>query len=167
MEVSVLKMDLKNILDRPGEAVVVTAFVDLTRTRIHGGTPFKTPVRLEAKAENRAGVVTLDCAYTFTLAMPCDRCLAPVEREMKLASRHTVVRKLECPDDESEGYLELPDGVVELDELAANDVLPEFPAKFLCSEDCKGLCPVCGHDLNEGGCGCASAHGDPRWDVLS
>ena len=38
--------------------------------------------------------------------------------------------------------------------------------KVLCREDCKGLCPKCGRNLNEGPCGCDLHEEDPRWDAL-
>jgi uncharacterized protein len=41
-----------------------------------------------------------------------------------------------------------------------------LPHKLLCREDCAGLCPQCGADLNEGPCFCASREGDPRFEVL-
>jgi uncharacterized protein len=38
--------------------------------------------------------------------------------------------------------------------------------KKLCSEDCKGLCPSCGKNLNDGPCNCAEEIIDPRWELL-
>ena len=45
-------------------------------------------------------------------------------------------------------------------------VLLELPIRFLCREDCKGLCSVCGADLNEKDCGCPEKEPDPRWQGL-
>ena len=53
--------------------------------------------------------------------------------------------------------------LVELHELAANDVIPELPSRFLCREDCKGLCPVCGCDRNVTQCGCEEKPASKRW----
>ena len=41
------------------------------------------------------------------------------------------------------------DGLLDLDQLVTSDILLELPIKALCREDCKGLCPQCGLDLNE------------------
>jgi len=41
-----------------------------------------------------------------------------------------------------------------------------LPMKPLCREDCKGLCPRCGEDLNVKGCGCVIETADPRWEAL-
>ena len=42
----------------------------------------------------------------------------------------------------------------------------ELPIKYVCSEDCAGLCVTCGKNLNDGDCGCKEEEGDPRWGVL-
>jgi uncharacterized protein len=46
------------------------------------------------------------------------------------------------------------------------DIILELPQRALCQSDCKGLCPVCGKDLNEGACGCEKKRGDLRWHAL-
>ena len=51
-------------------------------------------------------------------------------------------------------------------EIAQTGFFMNVPGKFLCSEDCKGLCPQCGADLNEGDCGCDNEVIDPRWEAL-
>ncbi len=146
------------------EADVVTADVDLTTVK-HAGRPlFTAPVNVTAKAVNRAGVVTLDCTYRFTLHVLCDRCLAPLELPVDRTVSHTVVREVNGEDDET--FLVAENGCVELEELATNDILPELPQRCLCREDCRGLCPTCGKNLNKGPCGCREDSGDPRMDVL-
>ena len=50
--------------------------------------------------------------------------------------------------------------------LVSEDAYLAIPYRMLCREDCKGLCPRCGKNLNEGPCGC-SAPGDPRLAVLA
>mgnify|MGYP004663339685 FL=1 len=159
-----VKLDLNRVLEQLGEADVVTADVDLTTVK-HAGKPlFTAPVRVTAKAVNRAGVVTLDCTYRFTLEALCDRCLTPLELPVDRIVSHTVVRTVNGEDDET--FLVAKDGIVELSELATNDILPELPQRILCREDCKGLCPACGKNLNEGPCACHRESGDPRLDAL-
>ena len=78
-----------------------------------------------------------------------------------------MVRALQNPGDEDdEEYLLAPDGLVELTELATNDVIPELPSRTLCREDCKGLCPVCGCDRNTTQCQCQVREEDPRLAAL-
>ena len=107
-----MKLDLNRVLELPGEADVVTADVDLTTVK-HAGRPlFTAPVNVTAKAVNRAGVVTLDCTYRFTLHVRCDRCLAPLELPVDRTVSHTVVRGVNGEDDET--FLVAENGCVEL-----------------------------------------------------
>jgi uncharacterized protein len=69
-------------------------------------------------------------------------------------------------EDDGEDYIELADGKLELEETAIEQLMMEFPMKELCSPDCKGLCPKCGKDLNEGECGCVKKEIDPRLAIL-
>ena len=147
-----------------GDAEVVTADVDLLNFSYRGVTPFEKPIVLTARACNRAGVVTLDCAYRYTLCLVCDRCLAPFTQEVDHTISHTVVRALNTSEDDD--YVVAPDGIVELTELATNDVILSLPGKFLCRDDCKGLCPACGCDLNQVSCICARKEPDPRLAAL-
>ena len=58
------------------------------------------------------------------------------------------------------------DGAVDAEEVARTAFILGMDSKFLCSEDCKGLCPTCGADLNLGPCGCRKEV-DPRLAVLA
>ena len=53
-----------------------------------------------------------------------------------------------------------------MDELVMTDVTLELPFQLLCREECKGLCPVCGADLNETTCNCNTKKVDPRLEKL-
>lgn len=162
-----MKFDLNRLLDGAEEPQQVTADLDLSRYSTRGENPFRAPVRLTATAGNRVGVVSLVCEYRYTLALSCDRCLAPVDREVAMTVPHTVVRSLQNGSaGEDDEYLVAPDGLVELDELAADDLIPELPTRTLCREDCKGLCPVCGCDRNVAQCRCEEALPDPRLAAL-
>ena len=68
--------------------------------------------------------------------------------------------------DLDDAYLTAPNGVLELDEIAGTDIQLSLPQALLCKEDCKGLCPYCGADLNTTICGCKPDDGDPRMAVL-
>lgn len=101
--------------------------------------------------------------------MPCRRCLADASAPVR-SEEHLIFVE---PDDQD--AKDDPD-VYQLDPRAAEiDLRPAIreqwlvnvPAFLLCREDCQGLCPTCGADLNAGPCGCPTdTSGDPRWDAL-
>jgi uncharacterized protein len=68
---------------------------------------------------------------------------------------------------EQEGSILYHDGLeLDLGETIREAVILEIPQVVLCRPDCRGLCPGCGSDLNEGACKCTPEGGDPRWDAL-
>ena len=72
----------------------------------------------------------------------------------------------ELEDEESDEIVLLEDGQADLDKLFTTACILALDGKHLCKEDCKGLCPTCGKDLNEGPCGCGKEL-DPRLAVLA
>lgn len=50
--------------------------------------------------------------------------------------------------------------------LVRENVLLALPVQPLCDDDCRGLCPRCGANLNRGPCSCSTTHRDPRWGKL-
>ena len=55
---------------------------------------------------------------------------------------------------------------IDVDEVVKEQILLAVPTRMLCREDCKGICPECGTDLNKGECACKKDDIDPRWAAL-
>ena len=72
----------------------------------------------------------------------------------------------ELADAENNDIVLLEDGAVDVGDLARTAMILEMDAKTLCSEDCRGLCPGCGVNLNQGSCTCRK-EADPRLAVLA
>ena len=80
---------------------------------------------------------------------------------------HEAERFGEAPSTDDEWY-PIVDDTIDLGPLVRDAIVLDLPAAPLCREDCRGLCPQCGADRNEGDCSCAAPK-DPRWanlDVL-
>ncbi len=131
---------------------------------IGGDYPFKSPVEVSAAAVNRAGLVELKITAVYDYTTRCDRCFEPIVRHMEQVFTHGLAVSL--IDDENDDYIETPDYTLELDEVVTSDILLNLPSKFLCKEDCKGLCLKCGANLNDGDCGCDRVQTDSRLEVL-
>ena len=110
------------------------------------------------KAEGSASAIVL---------VPCDRCL----KEVKVADKtefEYLIQKPGTSDDSESDYDYFVNGYeLDTDALINNELIMSLPMKVLCSETCKGLCPVCGKDLNEGECGCDTFVPDPRMAAIS
>jgi uncharacterized protein len=105
--------------------------------------------------------------------LTCDRCLEPfdwpVSFELEetfhpLIDIHTGVRLPIVPGEEELAMDE--HHVIDLTEVVRQGLLVALPMHPLCRSDCAGLCPQCGHNLNEGSCDCPTPPGDPRWAIL-
>lgn len=97
----------------------------------------------------------------------CSRCLERYEQHLDLI--FTEVYSFHPAQDKNDKYREQllpPDGVINLEPLLREYALLDIPIKHVCREDCKGLCPVCGVNLNEEDCGHRQEDIDPRMSKL-
>lgn len=101
----------------------------------------------------------------------CDRCLDAFRRPVEAS--YGVVYLLSGQEQEraSEKDLEVqvlsPDtNILDIGDDARQFLLLKLPIKILCKDDCAGLCPSCGTNLNRESCRCAVDATDPRWDAL-
>lgn len=157
-------LDLRRLFLEEGKSVSFEEQMPNTEEKLWKGHPIASPITLSGMVRNRAGIVTLEYTARFRFHSQCDRCCAGVDREMTYRFTHDLLRQLENEDDD--GYIVIPDGMLETEELACSDISLELPTKVLCSEECKGLCPKCGKNLNEGSCSCPAKEVDPRFAKL-
>jgi len=157
-------LDLKEIFVSDGAIKDVSYSLPLDDITIAGEHPFCSPVQVEARVSNKAGIVTAVIDADFVYSASCDRCMRPVERSYKYHFSHKLIENLE--EEDNDDYIETPDLSLDLDGLVTSDILLELPSKFLCKGDCQGLCQKCGHDLNLGDCDCDRAEIDPRLEKL-
>ena len=157
-------LDLRSVFETEGSKKEISEQLDEREYELFGTKPFVERISVRGEVANRAGVVTLSVQVSFPLRVACDRCLEEFTRQYDYTFTHTLVRQLQ---DEWQDYILVEDGMLDLEELILSDILLELPTKLLCKEDCKGLCPHCGCNLNHQSCDCNKAYHDPRWDVLN
>jgi len=117
-------------------------------------------------------LLTADISYRQTLS--CQRCLEPVEQPVEDQLTLLLVPGAQAPrsdehvlEEEELGVVEVPeDEEVDLRPLLIEQIQLDVPMKPLCRPDCKGICPSCGRNLNDGPCGCEQQEIDPRWKAL-
>ena len=157
--------------------------VESLNLRPGGGARFDAEVRVDpvelAGQRYAVGAGTVDAridisrmtsGYAFrlrfaaALAGPCMRCLADAKQTI-----HVDSREIEQPGESEELHTPyLANGELELRGWVRDALVLALPARLLCRDECAGLCPVCGADLNEAD---PEAHrheqaGDPRWAKL-
>ena len=146
-----MKINLKQVFNIVGESKDIAYSITEDELSDIRGFSFASPVAVKGRVYNRAGVVYLEYSVDVTMSVTCDRCLEVMEREYHFDFDHIVVPSISGDNDD---YIVADGESIELNEIAVTDLLLPLPSKNLCSEDCKGLCMVCGCNLNEKQCNC-------------
>jgi len=103
---------------------------------------FRGPVKIKAEISKITNAVTVYLTLSASMYASCSRCLDEFEIDFK---KNNI--ELNYPVNKSEP-------VIDLDPEIREEIILDYPIKPLCNAGCKGLCPKCGKNLNEGGCSC-------------
>jgi uncharacterized protein len=144
---SVRDYEIKQVIDITGDGVnsMVQGKVRLLRT-------------------NRS--ILVKGALETEVELTCSRCLGPFKCPLKMNLEEEYYPTIDVPDEPGCFTID-QNHILDLTEAVRQYALLAVPMKPLCREDCAGLCPFCGHNLNTGPCGCPSRRTDPRWAELS
>lgn len=159
-----MRLNLRKLMTNEVEKSEFSGQIDLSHLDLNGEKPIKEPVRISGVIENRAGVISLDAVIEAVLELSCARCEVPLRIERKIPLTHLLAETVQ--DEESEDILRVSDGEIDLTMHIVSAIILNLDMRYLCSEDCKGLCPTCGKNLNEGECGCDHKEIDPRLSIL-
>lgn len=121
-------------------------------------------VRLEARRAGR-GDLLVEGRISAEIVIDCRRCLEPVRQQIDEEVSFFFRAGIDPVTAEREEVFPLPVGENEVDltEAIREHLLLSVPRLVECRADCRGLCPRCGIDLNEGTCSCEDSEPDPRW----
>lgn len=139
-----MTLDLRPLVSGEQEELDFSTQVDLEMSYV------PCPAEGTGCVRSAAGSLLLDADCTFSVDTECARCLSPVKRRLKTHVTHYLTDNL--ADEGSEGYIIVNYKSFDVSALLREDMILSMPARFLCRPDCKGLCPVCGADLNAGEC---------------
>lgn len=118
--------------------------------------------------QEAGGDVVVRGELSGRVALECRRCLKPVDVPLREPVAALYSEHVAAQEDEDEGVYPLPSAgaALGLDALVREGLILGAPRFALCDPGCRGICPRCGADLNEGPCGCEEETGDPRWAKL-
>ena len=158
-------LGLSQIIDRPGASVSFSVSVDLSDLCYGVSYPVSEPVLAEGNVRNTAGVLVMQGNIATTIHGICDRCASEFHRKVEFPIDVVLVTKLESEENEDEWVFPLEGDSADLDDIVRTVFVLNLDSKLLCKEDCKGLCPQCGKNLNDGPCNCRKEL-DPRFAAL-
>lgn len=102
---------------------------------------FRTPVKIKARFTRVTNAVTVNLSLEALMHTSCSRCLD----EFDIKSKKNIALNFQANSQEP---------VIDLGPQIREEIILDYPIKPLCKTDCKGLCPKCGKNLNQGGCTC-------------
>lgn len=127
------------------------------------------PVRLM----RTGGDVLVQGHFEAQLVLPCVRCLTPVRvplhvelEEVFSPTLDVITGQAIVPTEDDRALWIDEHHILDLHEVLRQNVLLAVPLRPLCRPDCRGLCPTCGQNLNDGPCSCRPEP-DPRWARLT
>lgn len=129
---------------------------------------FPQGVAIDICLEHHHGVLQLSGSVSAMLRLGCSRCTAEFDFPVRasVADRIPLSRDEDPEEQWGSSYLNSEQDLLDLSEYALLAVLEQVPLQPLCRPDCRGLCPTCGQNLNEGDCECTVVDVDPRFAVL-
>lgn len=160
-----MKLDLKDVILVPGAVLPFEFQLDLSELEFGGEKPIAESVAVTGQVRNMAGALVLNARATTCLSLHCDRCFKPFKREKTVEYETLLATELEGEADQGDIVL-LEGDELDVGALMTDTFILEMDTKNLCSEDCKGLCPGCGVDLNTTPCRCKKEV-DPRLAALA
>ena len=168
LQEDVMIIDLSDVLLNTGKVKTYTVNPEFDSFSYKMGNYevlHKNPVALETVSPEK-NKVHINGYVSIELSIPCDRCLTPVPTKIEFPLDKEIYIGVELPEDADEQ--DFVDGhCIDVDRMLYIEILMNLPMKTLCKEDCKGICTVCGQNLNKGECGCDRFVPDPRMSAIN
>lgn len=160
-----MEINLLPILNYEGKKIEISDNVEVHESD-NDSFKIKAPVYFEGSVLNIGGTIELKGKAKASLSMLCDRCADYYDKDFEFEIEERFKKDDGFSDNEDTDVTILEGSSIDLSEILYTNMFMEFPSKSLCSDDCAGLCAVCGKNLNHGSCDCESDSTDPRFDIL-
>ena len=158
-------LDLSKIIDCPGATASFSVSLDLSDLQFGSCYPLQAPITASGTVRNTAGVLMMTGDIDAHMTPVCDRCATEYEEDITLPLDVVLVTEFADEDHEDERTFPLEGNNADLDEIIRTVFILNMDTKFLCSDDCLGLCCGCGVNLNREACRCKKEI-DPRFAAL-
>ena len=143
-----MNFDVSAAVLSPGEVFQFSKNFEFDHERsVFVGTQIAPSVTVVGSYMFSGGKVNVEAAVCFKVVAECSRCLKRVEKDIEFG----FSEKFAAEDEEA---YPLNDKRIDLSEAVYQNVILNMPQRYLCKDDCRGICPVCGADLNQKQCDC-------------
>ena len=155
-------LDISRVLKKPDSQINIDCEVGVDNKELEEtSVTFDKPLRVSGSVRNFGGVVMLDAKVSGEYKAVCDRCGRETAYGIEFEFSDGFSK---TPEDEDISVL--IDENIDVSEALFRNVFMNLPMKHICSQDCKGICPKCGTNLNEAQCSCEDDSWNPQFDIL-
>lgn len=173
-----VRLELKDIKGgelEQGYTCSLEEFPDLGVIAAAGGPKFSEPLVFRLRFQRLGQLVEVDASLDALVTLKCGRCLQPFEQSLSEVFALTFVPLLKDDEIEEEveletdklGLISYESEVLELQEPLQEQLLMAVPISPICKTSCRGLCPVCGTNLNVDKCDCVQKVFNSKFNVLA
>lgn len=123
-------------------------------------------IKINGIISQKNGLPTVDYTIETKFWAECARCNKESPHTLIVSGEKYIADRADEKDTNEDFYITESDGIVDLNDFITEFLGIEIPSRYLCYEECKGLCPKCGKDLNDGDCLCPKKEKNPAFAVL-
>jgi len=163
-----VQVNIRAIREQRGAQLPVEGVSPAPPLEMAGGAVTCSPVHVSGTVTNVGKGFLVKARLRCECESACTRCLAPFRYALEPEMEEMYYpERLRASRPEGEDVANWYSGdVLDLTDAIRETLQLALPMKRICRDDCKGLCPRCGRNLNEGPCGCADDEPDARWAPL-
>ena len=160
-----MKYNLTQLVSQKVNEVVVDSILTLTKDdELSKNDSYKlAPVMVTGAIKMNGRNFSLDLHYESKWTFLCGRCLDETEHVIEGDIERSIVKERNDAEDD---LVYVESAVIDLYDVIYNAIVLNLPQQVICDDNCKGLCPDCGVNLNAGTCTCVKDDIDPRFAKL-
>lgn len=159
-----LKLNIASVLKNDGASNDFSGEANLGKVDYMGSTlDFRNPLSVVGKVLNIGGTIEISGRITGEFSTECSRCGAFVTEKFEAELFESMKNDFSDIDEEC---ISVQGNVIDIFGSINACIFGNLPMQSLCKADCKGLCPVCGVNLNEKECNCDTTVYDPRFAIF-
>lgn len=159
-----MKINIASVLRNEGASAKFSDVAELGKFDFMGSTlEFEKPVSVVGNVLNIGGTIEISADIEGEYLTECSRCGKKVKESLKTELFESMENDFSDVDAEC---ISVCGNVADISGAVEACIFNSIPLRFLCSEDCKGICPVCGTNRNENECNCDETVYDPRFAIF-
>ena len=155
----IMNVDLLTIINNTEKEIVLEGGSSCTEADC------VTNWKISGKAANFSVSIKVTGRVDAAVSTRCARCLKPIEESFSTDFTE-MLKNVDEEIADKDAVVMFSGFTVDLTEIIRSNIYVNLSTKYLCSEDCKGICPVCGANMNESPCNCKNDYIDPRMEGL-